>query len=247
MRFGVADYGVGVWDGGSFDLEERLLMVRRIGYHGIERLSAVSEADALQKALSYRRLGMDFSTCRGPDVETGIKWTAALGKPYVWVQVDGRDFETFCRQANGQVRIAAKYGIRVGLHNHLGSPVESQAQLEAFLEKCPDCGLILDTGHLEAAGGNSLQILERFHDRLVAVHVKDWFVTNPEIGLGTWYQRGRFCELGAGNIGQDQARFLRALDACGYAGWVFVEHDTHLRDPERDLFTSREYIRRAGF
>ena len=32
----------------------------------------------------------------------------------------------------------------------------------------------------------------------------------------------------------------------GYEGWVFVEHDTHLRDPLEDLAVSREFLRRAG-
>jgi sugar phosphate isomerase/epimerase len=58
---------------------------------------------------------------------------------------------------------------------------------------------------------------------------------------------GRFCELGAGNIGMDNAAILRGIVDSGYDGWVFVEHDTHLRDPLEDLAVSREYIRAAGF
>jgi sugar phosphate isomerase/epimerase len=40
---------------------------------------------------------------------------------------------------------------------------------------------------------------------------------------------------------------LQEIVASGYDGWVFVEHDTHLRDPLLDLAVSREYIRQAGF
>ena len=61
-----------------------------------------------------------------------------------------------------------------------------------------------------------------------------------------WYERGRFCELGAGNIGLDNKAVLRTLKEVGYDGWVFVEHDTHLQDPLKDLAVSREYIRSAG-
>ena len=142
---------------------------------------------------------------------------------------------------------AARYGLATGLHNHLGALVESQEQTERFLEQCPNCGLILDTAHLAAADGDPEDIVRRYADRLIAVHVKDWLVTNPEIGLDRWPSRGRFCELGAGNIGLDNAAVMRALAEVGYDGWVFVEHDTHLQDPLKDLAISRQYLRDAGF
>ena len=247
MRFGIADYGMNQWDGGCFDLEQRLLDLRSIGYEGLERLEAATGEQALTRSATFHRLGMDFATVRGPQVQDNIQWTCALGKGYIWTQVLGKDFATFCRQVNRQVEMAAKWGVRVGLHNHLGTLVESQGQLEAFLATCPGCGLILDTAHLAAAGGDNHEIVAKYAHRLVAVHLKDWLVTNGEIGLERWPQRGRFCELGAGNIGLDNAKVLREIVASGYDGWVFVEHDTHLRDPLLDLAASREYIRQAGF
>lgn len=247
MKFGIADYGLYVWYGGNFDTEERLRQLKAIGYQGLERLVAVSGDDAMQKAARFRQLGMDFATCLGPNPETCIQWTAGLGKDYVWVGVSGTDFDTFCRQANAQAAACARWGICVGLHNHMGTLVETQPQLEAFLERCPDCGLILDTAHLAAVDGDPLAIVERYADRLVAVHLKDWLLTNPEIGMDRWHARGRFCALGTGNIGLDNSAVMRALVGVGYDGWVFVEHDTHLQDPMVDLLQSREYLRAAGF
>ncbi|MBU4201149.1 MAG: sugar phosphate isomerase/epimerase [Verrucomicrobia bacterium] len=246
MRIGVADYGMNVWDGGCFDIEERLVRLKEIGFEGVERLEAISADQAIGKAAVYRRLGMDFTTCRGPTPETSIEWTAALGKPYVWAGVNGKDFDTFCRQANIQVKACARYGLRVGLHNHLGSLVESQAQLEEFLARCPECGLVLDTGHLAAAGGDPIDIVRRYASRLAAVHVKEWLVTKPSIGLDRWQERGRFCELGAGNSGQDHPEFLKELVKSEYDGWIFVEHDTHLRESLLDLAVSRQYLHEAG-
>ena len=91
------------------------------------------------------------------------------------------------------------------------------------------------------------EIVQKYGDRLVAVHLKDWLVTDPDTGLDKWPQRGRFCELGAGNIGLDNGAVMKAIAATGYDGWVFVEHDTHLQDPLKDLAHSREYLRKAGF
>lgn len=247
MKYGVADYGMNVWDGGCFDVEERLRGLKGIGYEGLERCSAISADDLVYRAARYRRLGMDFATCQGPNPQASIQWTAALGKPYVWTMVSGKDFDTFCRQVNIQAEICQQWGIQVGLHNHLGSPVESQEQLEDFLRRCPTCGLILDTAHLAAADGDAVEIVQKYGDRLVAVHLKDWLLTNPEIGLEQWFRRGRFCELGAGNIGLDNIAVMKAIVAAGYDGWIFVEHDTHLQDPLKDLAISREYLRQAGF
>ncbi|MEN6401991.1 MAG: sugar phosphate isomerase/epimerase, partial [Armatimonadia bacterium] len=135
---------------------------------------------------------------------------------------------------------------KVALHNHLGSLVESQAELEEFLKRCPECGLILDTAHLAAADGDPVEIVNKYPERLTSMHLKAWLVTNPEIGLEKWWERGRFCELGAGNIGLDNAAVVAALKKVGYDGWLLVEHDTHLQDPLVDLKISREYLRAAG-
>ncbi|MHC4983153.1 MAG: sugar phosphate isomerase/epimerase family protein [Planctomycetota bacterium] len=247
MKFGVADYGMNVYEGGLFDVEKRLLDLKETGYEGTERLEAVSPSDALHKAALYRKLGMDFATCRGPSVQAGIEWTAALGKPYVWVKVSGRDFDTFCRQANKQAEACGRWGLEAVLHNHMGSLVETQQQVEEFLKRCGDCGLLLDTAHLAGAGGDSLEIAKKYADRIIALHLKDLLVTKPELGLDKWAQRGRFCELGAGNVGLDNAAVLKALVDMGFDGWVFVEQDTHLRDPLKDLAVSRKYLRDAGF
>jgi sugar phosphate isomerase/epimerase len=246
MKIGVADYGLNVWDGGCFDTEERLERIKEIGYEGLERLEAITADQAVWKAAAYRRLGMDFATCRGPTVETSIQWTSALGKDYVWTGATAKDFDAFCRQVNIQAKACARYGIQVGLHNHLGSPVESQSQLDEFLARCPECGLILDTGHLAAADGDPLAVIRRYAGRLVAVHMKDWLVVDSKIGLDRWFERGRFCELGAGNINMDHKGAVKELLKAGYDGWVFVEHDTHLREPMLDLAVSRQYLRDAG-
>jgi len=247
MKFGVADYGMNVWDGADFNCEERWAALKAIGYDGVERLSAVSADEAMHKAARMRKLGMDFGTCLGPNPETSIRWTAALGKGYVWVSASAKDFDTLCRQVNLQAAACSNWGIRLGLHNHLGSLVETQPQLEDFLVRCRQCGVILDTAHLAAAGGNPVAIVQKHGDRLVALHLKDWLVLKPEIGLEKWWERGRFCELGAGNIGLDNAAVMRALADADYQGWVFVEQDTHLQDPLNDLAISRHYLRDAGF
>lgn len=245
MKFGVADYGLNVWDGACYDFEDRLRRLKRIGYDGVERLQASSACEALEKAAMFRRLGMDFGTCLGPAPEASIRWTAALGKTYVWAASNARDLETYFRQLNIQCEICKAWGLAVGIHNHLGSLAENQEQFETALQRCPGIGMILDTAHLAAAGGDPLGIIAKYPERLAAVHLKDWLVTNPDKGLDRWTERGRFCELGAGNIGLDNGAALRALRKVGYDGWVFVEQDTHLSDPYKDLAASLELLHKS--
>ena len=247
MKIGVADYGMNVYDGACFDIEHRLARLKEIGYEGVERLSATSADEAVCKAARYRKLGADFATCLGPNPELSIQWTAAFGKGYIWTAVSGKEFDQFCRQVNIQCEACERWGIHAALHNHMGTLVETQPQLEDFLIRCPKCRLVLDTAHLAAVGGDSAAIVRKYSDRLEAIHVKDWIAYKPDAAQKEWWQRGRFCELGAGNIGLDNAAVMRALADVGFDGWVLVEQDTHLQDPLKDLLVSRQYLRDAGF
>lgn len=245
IKVGVADYGMWVWDGGMFDYEQRLLDLKNIGYDGLERLRPISEADAIHKSAMVRKMGMDYATCLAPDAEHCIQWTSALGKEYVWTNVTAKTFDDFCRQVNIQVSICKKWGLKVALHNHLGSLVETQAELLEFLSRCPGCHLVLDTGHLAvASGGDPMYIIKNYFNRLAAVHVKDWVMTDET--ATEWYNRGYFCELGAGNVTINNDMLVKELVKMGYSGWIFVEHDTHLREPLIDLKKSRDYLKDCG-
>lgn len=247
IKFGVADFGMNMWYGGCHDPEERWAGLKRIGYDGIERIYAVSADDAMWQAAQMRKTGADFGTCLGPNVAASIRWTAALGKGYVWVAGNAKDLDAFCRQASAMAEAAARFGVTAALHNHMGSPVETQEQLETFLRNCPRCGLILDTAHLVGAGGDPLAIVRKYADRLTALHLKDYLLLKPEVKMEQWTQRGRFCELGAGNVGLDNLAVLKAAADAGFDGWAFIEQDTHLQDPFVDLAKSREYLRKGGF
>ncbi|MDD2480417.1 MAG: sugar phosphate isomerase/epimerase [Victivallaceae bacterium] len=250
MKFGIADYGMNVWHGGLYSVEDRLLTLRELGYNGIERIEAVSASDAINKATLYRQLGMDFSTCRGPNVQAGIEWTCGLGKEYVWLtpgQVNREvDFDVYCRRANEMIRVCAKFGLKAALHNHMNQRIENQNELDKFMEKCPDAGLLLDTGHLSAAGGDVIGTVKKYFKNIVAVHLKDVELTGDRDENGRAVE-WRFCELGTGNDGLDNAAVMHELVKRGYDGWVHIEHDAHQREPLDDLKVSLEFLRDAGF
>lgn len=247
MKIGVADYGMFVWEGGLFDYEQRARDLKAIGYDGMERLRPATEADALNMAARLNAIGCDFATVEAPTAELCIRWAAAFHKDYVWIKVSGensKDFDKFCRQVNVQAEACERWGLKVALHNHLGSLVEKQDELDEFMRRCPKAALLLDAGHLAVAGGDVLGTAERYYDRLIAVHLKGWEMTHPEKDV--WYERGYFCEIGGGNFYVPNAELVAFLKKRGFDKWVMVEHDTHLREPLLDLKLSRERLREMG-
>ncbi|MBR7133621.1 MAG: TIM barrel protein [Clostridia bacterium] len=244
IKIGVADYGMNVWEGALYDYKYRLEVLKGIGYDGLERLEAKNQTEAIEFSADAKALGMDFATCRATCPMETLRFSAALGKKYVWTESSSNDFETFCRQTNHQARVAARFGVKVGLHNHLGLIVETHEQLDEFMKKCPECGLILDVGHLAAAGGDPLKAISDYADRIVMVHVKDFVYKDKD--AKNWWDRLGFCELGAGEMGDLNKEILFAIKKVGYNGWICVEHDAHLREPIEDLKISREYIKSCG-
>ena len=247
---GVADYGMSVWDGGCFSLDRRLEQLKNAGFEGIEMLEAATPLDALHKAAQFRKKGMSFLTCNIPgSMESHFETAAALGCSYVWLNcgpsLRGKvPLETWIRRAGNFVECAADWGLKAALHNHLGEVVERQDELERFLEEVPEGCLLLDTGHLAAAGGNNGEIIRKYHDRLAAVHIKDVRIKNDSISpdAENWWDRLEFCEIGAGNIRLDFKDLFDALKEVRYDKWILIEQDTHKKDPVEELTVSRKKI-----
>ena len=248
-KIGVADYGMDVWFGGNYNLEQRLRKLKAIGIDGIEWLQASNDNEAMNKATIFHKLGMDFCSCNaGANFEQAVRNACAFGKEYVWLPVPpsrALPMEDYIRRSNDAVEAAAEYGIKVALHNHLGCRIQNPEELDEFMEKVPGAWLLLDIGHLFAAGGDLVKAVENYHDRFAAVHFKDVFYKDKSISIEeAWGQRLRFCELEGGNAGMDVKSFCEALKKVNYKKWLLIEHDTHLRDPYLDLAHTADVLRK---
>ncbi|HEY8479005.1 MAG TPA: TIM barrel protein [Spirillospora sp.] len=145
--------------------------------------------------------------------------------------LDTRAWSTLLANLDAITLRAAARGRAVALHPHVGTVVESRADVERVLGGC-SVPLCLDTGHL-LVGGTDPVWLARFATRRVThVHLKD-----VDAGLaervhtgGVTYTRavrdGLYQPLGDGDI--DIAEIIRALDGSGYKGWYVLEQDTVL-------------------
>lgn len=71
-------------------------------------------------------------------------------------------------------RILDEYGLRVQFHSHADSHVGYQKDIERFLEATDPAyvNLCLDTGHVSYYGGDNLDLITRYPDRIGYLHLK---------------------------------------------------------------------------
>jgi inosose dehydratase len=70
--------------------------------------------------------------------------------------------------------IYEEFGVQLVFHPHVDTHVETQEEIERFLTDTDPryVNLCLDTGHIAYAGGNNVEIVERFPERITYVHLK---------------------------------------------------------------------------
>ncbi len=78
---------------------------------------------------------------------------------------------------NELAAIAARKGMRVCLHHHMGTAIQTPAEIDRFMAMTNDTvGLLYDTGHIYYSEGSQqamLAVLENHLPRIFHVHLKD--------------------------------------------------------------------------
>jgi inosose dehydratase len=132
--------------------------------------------------------------------------------------------------------------------------VEAPWEIERLLS-LTDVGVCLDTGHLLLGGGDPVQAVRDWGDRLNHVHLKDAKldvirgIVNDRAAVRAIWERGAFCRLGTGDVALGGV--LENLRAQDYRGWLVVEQDI-LPDPDApdqpvvDQQHNRAYLRARG-
>ena len=169
--------------------------------------------------------------------------------------LDAAGWDAFAGRAE-QIAAAVRdgAGVRTVFHHHCAGYVETPQEIHALMSRTDAAllGLCLDTGHLMYAGGNPVDAIAKYRDRIWHVHFKD---CDPALArqaraegwdYNTAVRRGIFCELGKGMV-----PFRSVLDALRveyYAGWIVVEQDVlpGLGTPAASAARNREYLRRLG-
>lgn len=160
--------------------------------------------------------------------------------------------------AHGAEKIAKAvkeaFGIRTVFHHHCAGYVETPQEIDKLLSLTdPELlGLCLDMGHYAFGGGDPVEALKMYSDRIWHVHFKDF---DPEIAKdskqanGDYFdaiKRGVFCELGKGGV--DFEAIVALLRQSGYKDWIVVEQDIlpGMGNPKICAQSNRNYIKTLG-
>jgi inosose dehydratase len=138
------------------------------------------------------------------------------------------DYPRLAEGLDAVVAIAENHGLVASYHPHLTTIVESPEQLERVMTRsrinfCPD------TAHLVAGGGDPAELIRRYGDRIVYVHLKD-FTPEPFA----------FLPLGRGDI--DFGAILDELDRVKFDGWITIELDAFDGAPVDAARESKQYL-----
>jgi inosose dehydratase len=146
-------------------------------------------------------------------------------------------------------------GYQPVFHNETGTFVEAPAEVGRMLE-VSEIGLCMDAGHFLVGGGDPVEYVKKWGDRIDHVHIKTAdlprFQEVVDEGLSTnaIWEREVFPKLGEGALDVDA--FLAALREIDYAGWLVVEQDIFPTTAERfaqaaaDQRANREFLKARG-
>ena len=134
-------------------------------------------------------------------------------------------------------------GIPLGYHNHLNTLSQSPANLDIILENSDPkyVKLELDTAHLVAGGGDPAKAIEKYHDRLLFLHLKD--VRDIPADTPKARYPFEFVELGRGRV--DLPSVFVAMEKVKFRGWAVVELDRvpgKSGTPKQSAIISKDYL-----
>ena len=145
-------------------------------------------------------------------------------------------------------------GLRTAFHPHCGGFVETPEELAVLMEATHPriLGLCLDTGQYAYGGGDPLQLVRRYADRIWHVHLKgyDSDVASAARFEGWDYHEaishGVFCDLERSTFGFRE--LLSELDNIEYSGWLVVEQDviSGSGTPRESAENSRSFLSTLG-
>jgi inosose dehydratase len=148
------------------------------------------------------------------------------------MKLSNKEKLTFAQGANKIAeKVLSKYDLKTVFHHHCGGYIETPDEIDFFMRNTDEnlIGLCLDTGHFSFGGGNPIDAIRQYKERIWHVHFKDYNKKIKELGVtNNWdylqfIENGIFCELNKGNL--DFKKISSELIKIKYQGWIVVEQD----------------------
>ncbi len=144
-------------------------------------------------------------------------------------------------------------GVASCFHPHVGTVIETAAELEMLLAQVESDALYLglDTGHIAWAGDDPVEVCHRYLPRVKTLHLKDVNRDVRHRGVDANWSYGQFTEVGVfAELGEGMVDFpviLTALADSGFDGWLIVETDVTMKPtPLESATISRHYLNTLG-
>lgn len=174
--------------------------------------------------------------------------TPVFGHKY---EMNDEEWDTFCTGMNKLGKIAKEeYGIALTFHHHMGTVVQSLAEVDRMMENTdPEyVSLLFDTGHFTYCGEDPLEVVKKYVHRIKHVHLKD---IRPEVveqvkkenmSFLAGVRAGAFTIPGDGCINYDP--IFKVLEDAGYEGYMVVEaeQDPAKANPLEYAIRARKFI-----
>ena len=201
------------------------------GWHSVELLRRSAEEEfALAKPHRdlLKQMGTDvFIVAETSNAIHGQRAMPLSQRPVL----DAAEWAGYGAKMTALAELLAAEGLRLCYHHHMGTIVQSEADIDAFMAHTkPPVHLLLDTGHATWAGADPAALAARYRGRISHVHCKDvradvrarvdaedWSFLDAILGKGP--DLGVYTVPGDGSV--DYVAVFRAL--AGYTGWVVVE------------------------
>ncbi len=218
--------------------------------HGAGVNSALKVAELMYKA-GYKDALIVLADDNGSVPErtkNAGRITASMGLSHEQWQVYAAAAEMIAKA------VKEAYGLRTVFHHHCAGYVETPEEVDKLMTLTdPDVlGLCLDMGHYAFGGGDPMEALQKYGDRIWHVHFKDYSPKAAKASReanGDYFdalKRGVFCELGKGAVNFQGV--VKLLEQMGYKDWIVVEQDIlpGMGNPKICAQANRDYIKSLG-
>lgn len=169
--------------------------------------------------------------------------------------MNDEEWDMLCTGINKLGKVAKDMGIKLCLHHHMGTVVQTEAEIDRLMANTdPEVfGILFDSGHLAYCGEDYMSVLKKYANRIRHVHLKDIRpemvkkVRDEHLSFLQGVRLGTFTVPGDGAI--DFKPIFEVLEETGYEGYVLVEaeQDPAIANPLEYAIKARAYIReKAG-
>ena len=219
---------------GTEGFRNLLADIRSLGFEGVgfetrflpkellrypEKLPEMVNVAGLENAGSY-------SSMKTSDVD----WAAKSKTPLLWVVVRReKKLREAIKTLSKFSKLARNASVIPALHNHLGTCFETEEAIDQAFAQVEGLKLCYDTAHAEAVGIDQRQFIEKYHENIALVHLKDLRKKVPKSRVSFTKD---FVNIGNGIV--DFSRVISSLMEVKYKGSLMLELDAAVgKKPDR--------------